>query len=452
MKKYFYLLGILSLTVSCGTATYMYDDVYDVAEGKSLTEEGYTDLIKDNEKDHKVVVDKKDRVTFGGYYPSNNTSTGGTSFSSNNNCNCSCGHYSSANKWRYVQPGWTYGNPNSLWFNSCSCNHWNNNLAYHYTSFGNMYNLYGYYDYWGGWNSYYPIGMDPYGYYASVYGWYPYQWYNNNNNGIFSGNNIVNGNPSGGTNTNDGGNHFYGHRNPSSTSSSNTTVYAHTVKEDYEKPVSSTSLQSTTNTITNPFQTNGSSGITNKPLIQHEETVISSNPFGTSVISEPTTVNQSIKPVSNNTETATNTSTSVATQTGNTMGTTTTEISSKPNHVAASNQFEVKYPTVTVSRTGSGQTTGTQQVDPVNQNTGPTKYYTPPVVTNTTSTTTTNSSSRSTNTTYNSTTTNTNSSNSNTYSGSNSTTSHRSSTSTTNSGSGSTTNSGGSRTTTTSRR
>ncbi|MBK9593018.1 MAG: hypothetical protein IPO32_16470 [Crocinitomicaceae bacterium] len=284
MKKYFYLLGILSLTVSCGTATYMYDDVYDVAEGKSLTEDGYTDLIKDNEKDHKVVVDKKDRVTFGGYYPSNNTSTGGTSFSSSNNCNCSCGHYSSANMWRYVQPGWTYGNPNSLWFNSCSCNHWNNNLAYHYNSFGNMYNLYGYYDYWGGWNSYYPIGMDPYGYYASVYGWYPYQWYNNNNNGIFNGNNIVYVNPSGGTNTNDGGNHFYGHRNPSSTSSSNTTVYAHTVKEDYDKPVSSTSLESTTNSITNPFQTTGSSGLTNKPLIHHEETAISSNPFGTSVI------------------------------------------------------------------------------------------------------------------------------------------------------------------------
>jgi hypothetical protein len=451
MKKYFYLLGILSLTASCGTATYMYDDVYDVAEGKSLTEEGYTDLIKDNEKDHKVVVDKKDKVTFGGYYPSNNQSSGGTSFSSinnnNNNCNCACGLHGNSNRWRYHQPGWIYNNNNmnSLWFNNCSCNHWNNNLAYHYFSFGNSYNLYGYYDYWGGWNSYYPLGMDPYGYYAHLYGWYPYQW-NNDNNVIFNGGiNSYN-------NSADNGNHFYGHRNPSSTGSSNTTVYAHTVKEDYNKPVSSTSLESTTNTITNPFQTNGSTGLSNKPLIYHEETAISSNPFGTGVMTEPTKVNQSTKPVSNNTGIATNNSTFVSTQTGNTSLTTTTENSNTTNHVAASNQFEVKYSTGTASHAGSIQTTGTQQVDPANQNAGPTKYYTPPVVTNTTSTSSTRSTSRSANTTYNSTSSSTNSTHSNTYSGSNSTAGHRSSTSTTNSGSGTTTNSGGSRTTSTSRR
>lgn len=427
----------------------MYDDVYDVAEGKSLTEEGYTDLIKDNEKDHKVVVDKKDKVTFGGYYPSNDQLSGGTSFSNNNNnnnCNCSCGHYRHSNQWRYVQPGWTYGNPNSLWFNSCSCNHWNNNLAYHYFSFGNSYNLYGYYDYWGGWNSYYPLGMDPYGYYAYIYGWYPYQWN--------SGNNVTfNGSFNSFDNIADNGNHFYGHRNPSSTSSSNTTVYAHTVKQVISTPVSTTTNQSATNVENSSGLTLGSTGISNVPAFTTEESTSFSQPIGAGLISEPTTVYQSQKPISNNTSVGSDPAT-VATNSNTYAGGTvsTTSSGGVSNHVAASNQFEVKYPTSNSSRTGSGQTSGTQQVDPVNQNSGTPNYYTPPVVTNTSGYSSTNSTSRSTSTTYNSTNTNTTSNTSNTYSGSNSTTSHRSSTTTTNSGSGSSTNSGGSRTTSTSRR
>jgi hypothetical protein len=446
MKKYFYLLGILSLTTSCGTVAYMYDDVYDVAEGKSLTEEGYTDLIKDNEKDHKVVVDKKEPVTFGGYYPSNNQQLGGTSFSTNNNnCNCACGHHSYSNQWRYVQPGWIYGNPNSLWFNNCSCNHWNNNLAYHYFSFGNSYNLYGYYDYWGGWNSYYPLGMDPYGYYAYIYGWYPYQWNNGNNVNFNGGFNSYD-------NTVDNGNHFYGHRNPSSTSSSNTTVYAHTVKEVFANSFSGGTNQTAVNVENSSGLATGSSGISNKPAFITEESTITPQPFVTGFISEPSVVYQSQKPISTNTSVVSD-HTTVATTTNTYAGgsASTNGTSGTTSHVAASNQFEVKHPSGTASRTGSGQTSGTQQADPVNQNTGtPNYYYTPPVVTNTSGYSSTNSTSRSTSTTYNSTNTNTNTSNS--YSGSNSTTSHRTSTTSTNSSSGSTTSSGGSRTTTTSRR
>ena len=337
MKKYFYLLGILGLTASCGTATYMYDDVYDVAEGKSLTEEGYTDLIKDNEKDHKVVVDKKDKVTFGGYYPSNNQLSGGTSFSNtNNNCNCSCGHYPHSNQWRYVQPGWTYGNPNSLWFNSCSCNHWNNNLAYHYINFGNSYNLYGYYDYWGGWHNYYPLGMDPYGYYAAIYGWYPYQW-NNGNNGIFNG--VYNSYD----NTADNGNHFYGHRNSSSTNSSNTTVYAHTVKQVISTPVSTTN-QTVTNVENGSGLTIGSTGISNKPAFATEGSTMTSQPFGTGLVSDPNVVSQSQKPISTNTGAVSGHA--IATTSKDTYAggiTSTTATSSGSSHVAASNQFEVKY-------------------------------------------------------------------------------------------------------------
>ncbi len=444
MKKYFYLLGILSFTASCGTATYMYDDAYDAAEGKSLTEEGYTDLIKDNEKDHKVVVDKNEKVTYGGYYPSTSQSNRGTSFSPNNNCNCACGHNGYSNQWRYIQPGWTYGNPNSFWFNNCNCNHWNNPLSYHYSSFGNSYNLYGYYDYWGTWHGYYPLGMDPYGYYAYMYGWNPYQW--NNNNGIF------NGNFGGNDNITDNGNHFYGHRNPSSTSSSNTTVYAHTVKEDFLKPESAISNQTASNLPIDPVIADGSTSVLNKPGNTSVESTVASPPFIAVFNSEPTSVFQSPKPVSTHTDMLSDYST-LSPNTNTTYsgaGSTSATVSGVTNHVAASNQFEVKYPAGNASRTGSGQTGGTHAVDPSSNPSGTQNYYTPPVVTYSSGTSTTNSTSRSTSTSYNS--TNTGSNTSNSSSGSNTTTSHRTSTTSTNSSSGSTTSSGGSRTTSTSRR
>lgn len=443
MKKYFYLLGIVSLTASCGTATYMYDDVYDAAEGKSLTEEGYTDLIKDNEKNHKVVVDKEDKVTFGGYYPSTNQS-GGTSFSNrtnNDNCNCDCWHNS--NQWRYHQPGWIYNHPNSVWFNNCSCNHWNNALAYHYLSFGNSYNLYGYYDYWGGWHAYYPLGMDPYGYYAYQYGWYPYQWYNNNNNGIFNGNNVVN-TPS---NTNTNGNYFYGHRNPSSTGSSNTTVYAHTVK-DVIVDQTSVGAENDVQAIFTPFTATTGSKQAGANTLNTAATVS----FGSGVQADVATNENSFKPVSINTNPVSNTTKPFVSSNQESTGTVTVN-TGNATHVVASNPFEVKYPVGTASRTVPGQSNNTgYTTDPSSSNSGNTTYYPAPVTTG--GTTTTNSSTTTTTTTTSRrTSTETYNYNSNTNSGSNTTNSHRSTPTTTSGGSGSSTNSGGgSRSTTTSRR
>lgn len=423
MKNFLWLIIIASITFSCETAKLMYDDVYEAAEFKSVSDDGYADLIKDSEKNHKVVVDKEERTTFGGYYLSDQT--GGTSFTDHDrNCNLPTRCYHS--NFNFLQPAWVYSNRyDPFWNNGCSCGYTCGSLSYHNISFGNMYSLYGYYDYWGAWHSYYPWGYDPYGYYAFYYGWNG-NYYNNNyytGNGWFG--NWNNSNTGSNNTTYSGGNHFYGHRNSSSSASSNTTAYEHTVKGVAFKP--------TNTTFVSANQSGQEIAESNNSNVVH---LFPNNEFS----SEPAVV-----PAGNTAVTA------KPLVSGGTSTTYTNEAVVE-KHVPASNQFEVKYPVGTAARTGGGQST-TQSNTPAPSNQSETRTggytYTPP--TNTTSSNTnSNSTSRSSGTT----TTNTGGYyyNTNTNSGSNNTTSsHRSTTSTTSgSSSSSSSSSGGSRTTTTS--
>lgn len=474
MKTFYFLFPLLGFLASCQMAknvNYRYDDLYDAAEKKTLADDanGYADLIKDNEKDHEVVIEKPRTTAFGGYYPSNTINSNTSNFD-----DCNCRYRVPRSPYFYAMPNWVAVSCGmNLSYIDCDCNRQFDPLFYHTMSFGNAWNLYGYYDYWGGWHPYYPYDMDPYGYYSFYYGWTPnYFWYENMNNQYYN-----NGWPNNNwTWFNNGGitqnkpNYHYGHRNSTSTSSSNTTVYAHTVKlGEIEKPKDEPVLTEKFEPAGNSFSTGGA---TSKPIVATESV---SKPsvyvFGESEKNIGTSVSNTdnfskIEPTSAYTSSGTSsavtakpnvTSTnnvSVATSgTGNSINANST--SSTSPHVVAGNTFAFTTSTGQVSRTG-GSTSGNQTVNPhgTANNSGTNSGYVNSTTGKTTSNGTfenkTTSDSRRTSTTTTSSSGSNNSSSSSrsgTYNGSSSS-GHRSGTT----GSSGSTSSGGTRTSGSSRR
>ncbi|MBI3134926.1 MAG: hypothetical protein HYZ14_09665 [Bacteroidetes bacterium] len=464
MKKFVYLFLSAAVVYSCQTAKVVYDDAYDAATVPPVEDEsaGYTDYIKDNENDHKVVVEDKKQVVLGGYYPDNqNSSLSGST--GNTDCNCRChdtwsgfgNHACVNNTSSYTNfQGYCGSGFNSGFINdrcNCCCNccrDWRNFDPYFSFRYGSPGILYGYYDYWGTWHSYYPWGYDPYGYsayYGNYYGWYsPGYTYGWNNgywyNGVWYNNGINTGN--GGSNVNGGsnavssGNHYYGHRGAVSTESSNTTSYAHTVKgaATHDAVISETPAGEGIVVTGSAFETGG-------------ETIA-----GTS--SDFTPVNGNTRPVSSVNANLSGGGAIISTvSSDNTVSTTTTGSTvSKETHVAAGNQFASEYVPVSPSRnTSGGQGSGTYRYESPQTTYDNSQYssgkYTH-VVNTSTDNNTTNSTSRSGSTERNSGSTNWNSGN---ESSGNTTTGHRTTT-TTSSGSTNSGSSGGSHTTSSSRR
>jgi hypothetical protein len=273
-KKLLYTCSVILLLSSCITNTkYVYDDVYDSAEKPQPVDQnsGYADYIKEGEPDNQVVIDKRSSQTplTGGYYNDDQPLAGVAG-----GCDCDCRYipnsvfYNLSARTQYMwyaeredffgdcscckelfinrmeQYAMSYNYPRFIRYNGMhpfavyggsygACHYLNyptSAFGYDYASwypYGYMYNVdpyfygYGYTNFGNPWNTY---GNSWYGngfgnsYYGN--GW-SNGWFNGNSSGNSSGSSLA-------------GNEYYGHHGHTSTGSSNTTNYIHTVKT---KPV-----------------------------------------------------------------------------------------------------------------------------------------------------------------------------------------------------------------------